>query len=154
MRNKTDKTAKWLWCVGHIERTAVIGWKSRAVLNAGATYFYPVISQPRAGDDPWTWVVVLDEAEWEAMPIEWIPRLKRLIQPGGGSVDAAALPCCAMGRKAMPLLKAAALDCFSGMSDTQIVVLMGYLKIALTKVSFFEDLKKLITHPNVLPGPV
>ena len=133
-----DRPDNWYWSLGSIEAGTAIGWETDVQKIGGVQLFFPRHA-PVPGEKPYTWLCILSESEWLAQPVKWVSpmhvlavssaRSRSTASASSGGAAAPKLPLCAAADgEPIPLLQAAALTSFKGLTETLVRELAKHLQ--------------------------
>ena len=134
-------TQTWWLCLGTVRGTAGLAVPLHEVSVRGNAYFH-------IGDKPAVeWVVVLDEGKWEASMLTWLSPLHLLLRHKDAASDLlkSGRSCGCFAHGAMPLLQAAASNCFHSLGQAGIAQLAAHYGIPC-EGSMFDMLWAMVKH--------
>jgi hypothetical protein len=142
-----DRPGTWFWSLGSFGGAA-IGWATDVEQVNGMQHFCPR-HVPVPGESPYTWLCILNEKDWLSQPVKWLSPLHVLAMrrswTSSGSASssssvghaAPSVPLCAAADgDPVPLLRAAALTSFKGLTETLVRELARHLKAPGAWVDF------------------
>lgn len=160
---KKRATQEWFFSLGHIEHTAVLGWRARVVESGGSRFMVPVVASS-ASDiaSSYAWLVVVDLGDWVCQPLRWVaPSFKFNLGSAGLSAgvgsasSSSASParqglaefrseCCGAAvcvGSEVPLVTALANIAFGNLNESLVTRLLKLAGVELKKgADFFEKL--------------
>lgn len=161
------RSQDFMLVLGVVERVAVLAWECDIHIAGGKELRRPRCAKPRDSNDlPYSWLVVVNPDEWEAIPIKWLPPVAQVWRhmvhassvtsslPGRtGATSSSSGELLASGifieeaASACSLLQASALQGFRGLGVVALRALAKYLQLELAQTStMFEVLVALVKH--------